>query len=49
MIKPAVKATGKLEKPLAAKPLRSRSLPDDDPKQTVNAGYKNYKDSLQRF
>ena len=37
MIKPPVKATDALEKPPAAKPLRSRWLPDDDPKPRVNA------------
>ena len=37
MIKPTVKATDALEKPPAAKPLRSRWIPDDDPKPRVNA------------
>lgn len=37
MIKPPVKATEALEKLPAAKPLRSRWLPDDDPKPRVNA------------
>ena len=32
-----VKATEALEKPPAAKPLRSRWIPDDDPKPRVNA------------
>ena len=36
MIKPQVKATDALEKPPAAKPLRSRWIPEDDPKQRVN-------------
>ena len=31
-----IKATEVLEKPPAAKPLRSRWLPEDDPKLTVN-------------
>ena len=39
MIKPPVKATDALEKPPAAKPLRSRWLPDDDPKPRVNTHY----------
>ena len=37
MIKPPVKATDALEKPPAAKPLRSRWIPDDNPKPRVNA------------
>ena len=40
MIKPPVKATEALEKLPAAKPLRSRWLPDDDPKPRVNFSYK---------
>ena len=36
----SVKATDALEKSPAAKPLRSRWLPDDDPKPRVNASYK---------
>ena len=40
MTSPPVKATEALEKPPAAKPLRSRWLPDDDPKPRVNVGYK---------
>ena len=40
MIKPPVKATDALEKPPAAKPLRSRWIPDDDPKPRVNTSYK---------
>ena len=40
MIKPPVKATDALEKPPAAKPLRSRWIPDDDPKPRVNTGCK---------
>ena len=37
MTSPSVKATEALEKPPAAKPLRSRCFPDDDPKPKVNA------------
>ena len=37
MTSPSVKATEALEKPPAAKPLRSRWNPDDDPKPRVNA------------
>ena len=37
MIKPPVKATDALEKPPAAKPLRSRWRPGDDQKLGVNA------------
>ena len=40
MIKPPVKATDALEKPPAAKPLRSRSIPEDDPKPRVGTSYK---------
>ena len=40
MIKPPVKATDALEKPPAAKPLRSRWIPEDDPKPRVNTSYK---------
>jgi len=40
MIKPPVKATDALEKPPAAKPLRSRWIPPDDPKPRVNVSYK---------
>ena len=36
MIKPPIKATDALEKPPAAKPLRSRWIPEDDPKLRVN-------------
>ena len=36
MTSPSVKATEALEKLPAAKPLRSRWLPDDDPKPRVN-------------
>lgn len=39
MISPTVKATDELEKPHAAKPLRSRLLPDDGYKPRVNANY----------
>ena len=39
MTSPPVKATKALEKPPAAKPLRSRWLPDDDPKPRVNTHY----------
>jgi hypothetical protein len=41
MIKPPVKATDALEKPPAAKPLRSRWLPDYDPTPRVNVSYTN--------
>ena len=41
MTSPSVKATEALEKPPAAKPLRSRWLPDDDPKTRVNVCYTN--------
>ena len=37
MTSPPVKATEALEKPPAAKPLRSRWPSDDDPKPRVNA------------
>ena len=37
MTSPSVKATEALEEPRAAKPLRSRCFPDDDPKPKVNA------------
>ena len=37
MTSPPVKAAEALEKPPTAKPLRSRWLPDDDPKPRVNA------------
>ena len=37
MTSPPVKATDALEKLPAAKPLRSRWLPDDDPKPRENA------------
>ena len=40
MTSPPVKATDALEKPPAAKPLRSRWVPDDDPKPRVNTSYK---------
>ena len=40
MTSPPVKATDALEKPPAAKPLRSRWLPDDDPKPRINVSYK---------
>jgi len=40
MTSPSVKATETLEKPPAAKPSRSRSIPDDDPKPRVNTSYK---------
>ena len=40
MTSPSVKATETLEKPPAAKPLRSRWIPDDDPKPRVNTSYK---------
>ena len=46
MIKPPVKATEALEKPPAAKPLRSRWLPNDDPKPRVNV---NYRKVLKQF
>ena len=46
MIKPPVKATKALEKPPAAKPLRSRWLPDDDPSSRVNV---NYRKVLKQF
>ena len=39
MIKPPVKATDALEKPPAAKPLRSRWITEDDSKQRVNTSY----------
>mgnify|MGYP000438504982 CR=1 FL=1 len=39
MTRPSVKATDALEKPPAAKPLRSRWPSDDDPKPTVDNGY----------
>ena len=37
MTSPPVRATEALEKPPAAKPLRSKWLPDYDPKPRVNA------------
>ena len=40
MIKPPVKATDALEKPPAANPLRSRWIPEDDPKPRENTSYK---------
>ena len=40
MTSPSVEATKALEKPPAAKPLRSRWFPDDEPKPRVNASYK---------
>ena len=40
MTSPSVKATKALEKSPAAKPLRSRWLPDDDPKPRVNGSRK---------
>ena len=40
MTSPPVKATDVLEKPPAAKRLRSRWLSDDDPKPRVNTSYK---------
>ena len=40
MTSPSVKTTEVLEKPPAAKPLRSGSVPDDDPKPRVNVSYK---------
>ena len=40
MIKPSVKATEALERPPAAKPLRSRWLSDDDPKPRATTSYK---------
>ena len=40
MTSPPVKATDALEKPPAAKPLRSRWIPDDDPKPRVNVNYR---------
>ena len=40
MTSPPVKATQAVEKPTAAKPLRSRCLPHDDSKSRVNASYK---------
>ena len=46
MIKPPVKATEALEKLPAAKPLRSRWLPDDDPSSRVNV---NYRKVLKQF
>ena len=46
MIKPPVKATDALEKPPVAKPLRSRWIPDDDPKPRVNV---NYRKVLKQF
>ena len=39
MTSPPVKATDALEKPPAAKPLRSRWIPEDDPKPKLNASY----------
>ena len=39
-IKPPVKVTEALEKPPAAKPLRSRWIPEDDAKPRVNTSYK---------
>ena len=40
MTSPPVKATEAVEKPPDAKPLRSRWLPDDDPKPRVNTSYR---------
>jgi hypothetical protein len=40
MIRAPVKATDALEKLPAAKPLRSRWIPEDNPKPTVNTSYK---------
>ncbi len=40
MTSPSVKATAALEKPPAAKPLRSRWFPEDDAKPRVNTSYK---------
>ena len=40
MTNPPVKATEALEKPPAAKPLRSRWIPDGDPMPRVNTSYK---------
>jgi hypothetical protein len=39
MVKPSVKATEALEKAPAAKPLRSRSISDENPKLRVNVSY----------
>ena len=39
MTSPPVKATDALEKPPTAKPLRSRWIPEDDPKPRVNVNY----------
>ena len=41
----SVKATDALEKSPAAKPLRSRWLPDDDPKPIVNVGLSQFSDT----
>ena len=40
MTSPPVKATDVLEKPPAAKPLRSRLIPPEEPKPRVNVSYK---------
>ena len=40
MTNPPVKATEALGKPPAAKPLRSRWIPEEDPKPRVNTHYK---------
>ena len=39
MTSPSVKATETLEKPPATKPLRSKWIPDDVPKPSVNVSY----------
>ena len=39
MTSPSVKATQALEKPPAAKPLRNKELPDDNPKPRKNTGH----------
>ena len=46
MIKPPVKDTDALEKPPAAKPLRSRWIPEDDPKPKLDAICKALSKSL---
>ena len=45
MIKPPVKATYALEKPPAAKPLRSRWTPKDDPKLKVDVCLNQFSDT----
>ena len=40
-----VKATEALEKPPAAKPLRSKWIPDNDPKPTVNTSLSQLSDT----